>query len=224
MITPYDWQEGIGNRAQYIEAKLRRGIPILAASTAEGVLVYSLKRQGQKTYEVYDRLAISMIGQIADIEAMRVASVEFSHREGYNRSEEDVTIARLVTGMSPSVKKAFSDFNGAPFVLRALYSEVNETPEEDQFYVLDFDGDYIRTTKWAIVAGSQESYLKAKENLTQVDPTIPAKEQFAILAAAFEAAMSVDHENLDRTDYVVEAVLIARSDARENRFTFDYLP
>ncbi len=41
MLTPYDWQEGIGNRAQYIEGKLAQGSPVLAISRPEGVLFFT---------------------------------------------------------------------------------------------------------------------------------------------------------------------------------------
>src|SRR5271170_6150411 len=100
MFTPYDWQEGIGNRAQYIEGKLATGSPVLAVSLPEGILVYTYRRQARKVYEIYDKLIFAAVGQQSDVEAIRIAALEFASREGYNRSEEDVTIQRVATGMS----------------------------------------------------------------------------------------------------------------------------
>src|SRR3569832_2774998 len=100
MFTPYDWQEGIGNRAQYIEAKLAQGAPVVAVSLEDGILVFTYRRQARKIYEVYDRLIFAGIGQQSDVEALRMAAVDFASQEGYNRSEQDVTIQRVATALS----------------------------------------------------------------------------------------------------------------------------
>jgi proteasome alpha subunit len=86
MITPYDWQEGIGNRAQYIEGKLAAGAPVVALAVADGILLVTYKRQTRKLFEVYDRLTFAAIGQQSDVEAIRIAAVDFASREGYQRS------------------------------------------------------------------------------------------------------------------------------------------
>jgi len=71
MFTPYDWQEGIGNRAQYIEGKLAQGVPVLAISLSEGILIFTYRRQSRKICEIYDRLVFAAIGQQSDVEARR---------------------------------------------------------------------------------------------------------------------------------------------------------
>ena len=109
MFTPYDWQEGIGNRASYIEGKLAHGLPAVAVSLEEGILVFTHRRQARKIYEVYDRLVFAAVGQQSDIEGLRVAAVEFTHQEGYNRSEQDVTIQRVAAALSASLKRAFAE-------------------------------------------------------------------------------------------------------------------
>ena len=124
MYTPYDWQEGIGNRAQYIEGKLAAGSPVLAVSLPEGILVYTFRRQARKIFEIYDRLIFAAVGQQSDVESIRGSALDFASREGYNRSEEDVTIQRVATGISVPIKKAFGDFGTAPLVVRCLFAEV----------------------------------------------------------------------------------------------------
>ena len=111
MLTPYDWQEGIGNRAQYVESRLEQGAPILALSTEAGIVVFTYRRQTPKIFEIYDRIVFSAIGQQSDVEAIRIAAVEFAHREGFSRSEDDVTISRLVSAVSAPIKQAFGSFN-----------------------------------------------------------------------------------------------------------------
>src|SRR5580692_6290588 len=153
MITPYDWQEGIGNRAQYIEGRLATGSPVLAISLEAGILVFTYRRQARKIYEIYDRLIFAGIGQQSDVEAVRVAALEFASKEGFSRSEEDVTIQRVATAMSGPLKKAFSDFSSSPVVARSLFGEVGPTVAEDLYYVLDYDGDYTTSRNYAIVSG-----------------------------------------------------------------------
>ena len=155
MYTPYDWQEGIGNRAQYIEGKLAQGVPVLAVSIDQGIVLFTYRRQARKIYEVYDRLAFAGVGQQSDVEALRVAAVDFAHQEGYNRSEQDVTIQRVATALSGPLKKAFADFGSAPVIARSLFAEVCATPEEDAYYVLDYDGDYAISKGFAVLAGSE---------------------------------------------------------------------
>ena len=62
MLTPFDWQEGISNRASYVEGRLEQGAPILARSTDAGIVLFTYRRQSPKIFEVYDRIAYSAIG------------------------------------------------------------------------------------------------------------------------------------------------------------------
>jgi proteasome alpha subunit len=152
MYTPYDWQEAIGHRAQFVEAKLALGTPVVAASFEAGILMLTYRRQARKIFEVYDQLIMGAIGQQSDIEAVRLAAIDFSHREGYSHSEEDVTLHRLLGAISIPVKRAFSDFSSSPIVAECLFAEVSETPEQDQYAILEYDGDYRTTKKHAFVA------------------------------------------------------------------------
>ncbi len=210
MLTPFDWQEGIGHRAGYVEAKLAHGAPVLAASCREGVAMYTRRKQRDKVYEIYDRLAFSAIGQQSDIEALRVAAVEFAHREGYRGSEEDVTVQRVVAAISGPVKSAFGNFGSSPFVVRCLFAEVGETPTDDRFFVLDFDGDYTERTGSAWVAATHDG----EPFLAQVAE--PFVETVARMKAAWDTMMDGDAEASEGlTD---EVVLLSRDPSRLARF------
>jgi proteasome alpha subunit len=220
VFTPYDWQEGIGHRAQYIQAKLAQGSPVLAVSLEAGILVFTYRRQARKIYEIYDRLIFAGIGQQSDVEAVRVAALEFASKEGFSRSEEDVTIQRVATAMSGPLKKAFSDFSNSPVVARSLFGEVGGTPGEDLYYVLDYDGDYTTSRNYALVSGATDvaspdlSKLSALQTLSSDDAFEALKEIWLDFA---------DTENRDSAEEMrkglsAEAVLLERSNARENRF------
>jgi proteasome alpha subunit len=221
MFTPYDWQEGIGNRAQYIEGKLAQGAPVLAISLAEGILVFTFRRQGRKIYEIFDRLIFAGLGQQSDIEALRVAALEFASREGYNRSEEDVTIQRVATALSAPLKKAFADFSSSPVVGRGLFGEVGATPAEDLYYTLDYDGDYTMYRQAAVISGTQESADEIRGKLELIDRTTDPESAIETLRQHFIQA--IDPEGTKTIEELLgglkpEAVLLERSDAHENRF------
>jgi proteasome alpha subunit len=223
MFTPYDWQEGIGHRAQYVEGKLAQGAPVLAVSLQEGILVYTFRRQAPKIYEVYDRLVFAGIGQQSDVEALRVAAVDFAHQEGFRRSEQDVTIQRVVSSLSAPIKRAFGDFSTAPFVVRGLFAEVAERPQDDSYHVLDYDGDYsTRTGGFAFVAGGAEAETLLKERLgaLKLDTLQPEKAVDA-LRQIWLAAVDPSGER-EESDVVEglqpEAVVLERKTERENRF------
>jgi proteasome alpha subunit len=222
MLTPYDWQEGIGNRASYVESKLEQGAPVLALSLEAGILLFSYRRQAQKIYELYDRLIFGALGQQSDVEALRSAAVEFAHQEGYNRSEEDVTIQRLATAMSAPLKRSFADFSTVPLIARSVFGEVNETHADDLYYVLDYDGEFQIGRYRAVVAGTDAVRQSLEAKLEGVAPSTTPEEALTQLRAIWLSGIKEGGD--ERADDVilegltVEAVLLSRSSERENRF------
>jgi proteasome alpha subunit len=210
-MTPYDWQESIGQRAAYVENRLTGGLPLAAISLPEGILIGALRRQSQKVYEVYDRLAMSALGVQADVEALRVGAIEFCHREGYQRSVEDVTLKRLVSGLSASIKQSFADLRQSPFVVRALFCELGGDSEHDRFVVLDFDGDYAEHRAAAAVAGTPHASSVLVEKVRAISG--PPDQ-------ALTALESVLRSSGDFDESVYESALLARAELRDRRMTW----
>lgn len=222
-MTPYDWQESIGHRAEFVQSRLVDGSPVLALSLDEGILMLTVRRQTRKVYEVYDRLMFSAIGQQSDIEAMRIAAIDFSSQEGFQRSEMDVTIQRVVNALSQPLKRAFGDFNSAPFVIRALFAEVNATPADDRFMILDFDGDFRTQSGWALLTGSTEfdgEITKALEELAS--SKLKREEAIKRLTEIWSKVVAPDSQGPNPEigkSLTLEAALLSRDPSRENRFT-----
>jgi proteasome alpha subunit len=157
-FTPYDWNQSIITRSEYIEERLRDGSPVVGLSVPEGVLLLSVHRAQRKIYEIYDRLIFGGVGNQSDIELMRNSAIDFAHREGFQRSPDDVTAQRLVGSvLSPALKKAFGDPFTAPFVFRGLFAELGDRQEHDGFYSLGFDGEYRVENRFSVVGGSLEA-------------------------------------------------------------------
>jgi len=143
---------------EYVEERLRDGSPVVGVSIDEGILTVSIHRAQRKVYEVYDRLVFGGVGNQSDIETIRNAAIDFAHREGFQRSPDDVTAHRLVGSvLSPALKKAFGDPFTAPFVFRGLFAELAERREQDQFYALGYDGEFKNDSRYSVVAGSLEA-------------------------------------------------------------------
>jgi proteasome alpha subunit len=165
-MTPYDWQESIAQRTEFADARLEGGVPLVAVSLKSAVLCVTLSSGPRKIFEVYDRLMLGALGQQADLEAIRTAAIDFCHQEGFRRSEEDVTIQRLSSSLSASLKQAFGDLSTVPFAVKCLLTEVADSGDEDRFVVLDPQGDY-RESKGIACAAPDEAM--AQEILKEVE-------------------------------------------------------
>jgi len=224
MISPYHWQENIIQRAQYIENRLRIGSPAIGLSIEEGVLLFSYRGHVRKVYEVYDKLMFSALGSQADVEALRITAVDFAHQEGFTRSESDVTIGRLVgSALSSPLKRAFGDVTTAPFVINALFAELNETPAEDLFFTLRYDGDFETARNFSVIAGTREAEERAMHSLqTKYHPNLSIKEALKLADSTWKIAADVDLSGEPEPELLrgtrPEAGFLARHTLRERKF------
>ena len=220
MVTPYDWNEAIGHRAQFIESRLADGVPVVAVSIDLGIVAGTFRRQTSKIFEVYDRLMYAAVGQQSDVESLRVAAIDFAHREGYQRSEQDVTIQRIVTAMSQPIKDAFANFSSAPWIGRAMFMEVGETREFDRYYCIDYDGDYATEKYRSCLAGTREQSDDIEAVLSGLKPTMKPKECAATLEKTIVKAMKSVQDGAQPSleDLHFEAFLLARNKTGDRRF------
>ena len=181
--TPYDWQQTLRQKADYVLDRLREGSPVVGISTQEGILLCTVRRSQRKIFEIYDRLAFAGLGNPSDLEAVRQLAVDFTHAEGFQRSPQDVSIQRVVGfAISPALKRHFSDPLRLPLVLRGLFAQVGDNAEDDLFYILNYDGEFSLVKHYAAVAGAEHVAEKMKEALMDLKKP-PAYE------AALEAAV-----------------------------------
>lgn len=212
----------MGHRSEYVESRLKSGTPVLLVSIEAGILALTVRRHARKIYEIYDRLLLGAIGQQSDVEQIRVSAIEFSHQEGFQRSEDDVTIQRVVNALSQPLKRAFGDFNTAPFVFRGLFGEVGDTPSDDAIFLLDYDGDFSMLNRRGYLAGDQDTADRLKASLGELDldkltPSKAIDHLKKIWANALEPDGNRDFESLTENLYP-EIALLARHPEGEERF------
>jgi proteasome alpha subunit len=239
---PYRWVEAIANRREYIETELSTGSPTIGLSYPEGQLLLTFGRDRRKIFEVYDRIAMGGIGHPGDIERLRMLAIELASAEGFSRSANDVSLRRMVNySFSPALKQAFEQIYGAPYLARILFAEVGNTPAEDLFVRLDYDGSMHANAMesgksrehFGIIAGTKRSLEAGEEYLR----TISAKSlsdavQKAIRAWAV-ARFSADEDHSDSPNeatlndflkeqlknYSVEAAFLERNKSTKIAFT-----
>jgi len=236
--SPYDWNQAIRHRSEYIEERLRDGSPVAGLSFPGGMLLLTVRRSQRKIFEIYDRLMFAGIGNQADLETFRLAAIDFAHREGFTRSPDDVTAQRLVgLGLGPVLKKQFGDPFSTPFVLRAIYAELSDKREEDLFFMLNYDGEFASNARLAVVAGTRAAEERMVELLQGSVETVATTEQAVRLALEAWAegrrhvyrAPDDEDEARDSRDLArfirdelaggtVEAALLERQTTRESRF------
>ncbi len=171
-LTPYDWNESVQTRSDWVETRLSKGSPVVGISYPEGILLLTLHRTRRKVFEVYDRLMLSALGQESDVEAIRLASIDFAHREGFTRSPEDVTAMRLVGSvLSPALKRAFGDPMTAPFIFKGLVAELGASPEQDLFLSLSFDGEFRTGTRHSVLGGTAAAEESMARMIADCSPT-----------------------------------------------------
>lgn len=184
---PYRWVEAIANRREYIEAQLAPGSPIAALGYKDGILFLTIGQMRQKIFEIYDRIAMGAIGHPGDIERLRMAAIELASTEGFTRSSTDVSLRRLVHySLSPVMKSAFEQVYGAPYLARMLFAEVGESPQEDLFIRVEYDGE---------IATNGARFAQARENFSALSGTQQSRDQME----SFLATQHTPDANLETT-------------------------
>lgn len=168
----YDWNQALQQRNEYVADRLKDGSPIVAVSFDDGILLFTLRAaQQRKIFDVYDRLIMGALGKQSDVESVRLAAIDNAHREGFERSPDDVAVQRLVGfALSPAIKRIYNDQNTIPLTIRALFGELGKTREADQLFVLGFDGEFAEKKGGAVAAGTANAEEEAEKVLAEARP------------------------------------------------------
>jgi proteasome alpha subunit len=203
---PYRWVEAIANRREYVEGQLAPGSPIAALGYRDGILFLTIGQTRQKIFEIYNRIAMGAIGHPGDIERLRMAAIELASTEGFTRSAADVSLRRLVHySLSPVMKSAFEQVYGAPYLARMLFAEVGESPGDDLFLRVEYDGE---------IASNGATYAQVRHDFAVLSGTRQSGELMETFLktqhapeASFEAtlnsaldAWSIGHMSLQSSD------------------------
>lgn len=242
--SPYDWNESIQQRNEYIEDRLKDGSPVVALTYDGGLLLLSVRQTQRKVYEVYDRLMFSAIGNQSDVEQIRRGAIDAAHQEGFQRSPDDVSVQRLVSfQLSPAIKRIYSDPFAQPVVLKGIFAELGKTPDRDHLTILSYDGEFSSSPGMAVVAGTAYAEDRMREHLKSETESGTLTLDAALRAALYAWGVGMKHlEAEDRADadystddetpkdvsafvtehlgkgWIVEAGILDRATTRESHF------
>ena len=204
---PYRWVDAINQRRDYIEEQLKRSSPVVAVTVDEGILLVSFFRQTSKIFEVYDRMAMGAIGHPADIELIRMAAINTAHLEGFARSSKDVSIRRLTMfTISPKLKSAFEDVMSSPMIYRGIFVQAGESPKEDCFLVLDFDGQVQPTKSSAVISNTEDVSDRIRKLLPST--MLSSKEALPLLIhACLSGSSDFEDMGIDTDGKILDADL-----------------
>ena len=132
------------------------GQPVLSVPYDDGVLVMGFSPQQGKVFEVYDRIALGGVGLPADVERLRMTLLDMAHLEGFNRSAQDVTLARLLQfGIAPALKQNFEEIQRAPYIIRLLLVELDGAGHPN-FFRVNYDGHWETFKSGTVIAGNEK--------------------------------------------------------------------
>ncbi|GJL78532.1 MAG: hypothetical protein NPINA01_15210 [Nitrospinaceae bacterium] len=153
---PFRWMEAISTRHSYVREKLQGGQPVIAVPYQDGALMLGFSPQPGKIFEVYDRIAMGGMGHPADVEKMRMTLLDMAHLEGFNRSAQDVTIARMLQfGIAPALKQNFEEVQRAPYLIKLLLLELDPDGKPN-FFRLNYDGYWETLNQGGSIAGDDK--------------------------------------------------------------------
>lgn len=148
--------EAVSNRHSYVQEKLKMGQPVLSVPFDEGVLIMGFAPQPGKIFEIYDRIALGGVGHPADVERLRMNLLEMAHLEGFNRSAQDVTLARLLQfGIAPALKQNFEEIQRAPYIIRLLLIELDGEGFPN-FFRINYDGYWETFKNGTVISGNEK--------------------------------------------------------------------
>ena len=153
MDEPFRWMEAIATRHSYVQDNIKKGQPVIAVPYVDGALLLGFAPQPGKVFEIYDRIALGALGHPADVEKLRMALLDTAHLEGFNRSEKDVTLARILQfGIAPGMKQNFEEIARAPYLVQLLLAELDFTGKP-QFFRMNYDGHWEIFKNGVAIAG-----------------------------------------------------------------------
>jgi proteasome alpha subunit len=198
---PFRWMEAISTRHSYVREKLQSGQPVIAVPYKDGALILSFSSQPGKIFEIHDRIAMGGLGHPADVERLRMTLLDMAHLEGFNRSSEDVTVARLLQfGIAPSLKQNFEEVQRAPYLIKLILLEL-DPDGRPKFFRLNYDG-YWETLKNGGAVAGYERVMEWIDNKIDDTPfeTFPLEKAFVMACKIWEEGKQQIVSDEDKND------------------------
>ena len=95
--------------------------------------------------------------------------LDMAHVEGFNRSDKDVTLARLLQfGIAPAMKQNFEEVMRAPYLVKLLFAEI-DFDNRPLFFRLNYDGHWEMFKKGVVISGNDKESGWIQKQIEQTD-------------------------------------------------------
>ena len=192
-------QQHMEDRADFARAGIRRGQPVVFASTTEGIvsLTHNASQSLFKLSEIYDRISWGAVGRYNEFEALRQAGIRYTDTRGYAYERSDVTARGLANMYARTLGELF--LSGAkPFEVEIGVAEVGTQSEGDRLYQITFDGTLLEHQGLLVLGGNA--------------PDLQQQLQQALATSSrdLDETIGIIREQLGTTDSHVELALLDR--------------
>ncbi|GAA4109519.1 proteasome subunit alpha [Enteractinococcus coprophilus] len=192
-------QQQMEDRADFARAGIRRGQPVVFASTTQGIvsLTHNASQSLFKLSEIYDRISWGAVGRYNEFEALRQAGIRYTDTRGYAYERSDVTARGLANMYARTLGELFIS-GTKPFEVEIAVAEVAAAPEDDRLYQITFDGTLLEHHGLLVLGGN------AQDLHHQLQEALPPT------ARELDATVSIIREQLGTTGSHVELAILDR--------------
>lgn len=160
------------DKADFARKGISRGRSVIVMQCQEGILLVAQNgsKSLHKVAEIYDRIAFAAVGKYNEFESLRQAGVRFADLRGYTYARSDVNARSLANAYAQTMGSIFTEA-AKPLEVEIVVAEVGDSLDEDQIYVLSFDGSVADKRGYLAIGGAAEDLntsLAAKWN-TELD-------------------------------------------------------
>lgn len=148
------------DRADFSRLGVSRGLPVIAASSAEGIVIIALNSSTSlmKIGEIHDRIAFAGAGKFHEYEALRLAAVRWADARAYQYSRRDVSASSLANALAHAIGDVFVSAP-KPLEIALLLPEVGNQVGDDRIFSLSFDGSLSDHGTFAAIGGAPEGLV-----------------------------------------------------------------
>lgn len=145
------------DKADFARKGISRGRSVIVVQYQGGILLVAQNgsKALHKVAEIYDRIAFAAVGKYNEFESLRQAGVRFADLRGYTYARSDVNARSLANAYAQTMGSIFTEA-AKPLEVELVVAEVGDSLDDDQIYVLSFDGSVADKRGYLAIGGSAD--------------------------------------------------------------------
>lgn len=198
------------DKADFARKGISRGRSVIVMQCQDGILLVAQNgsKSLNKIAEIYDRIAFAAVGKYNEFESLRQAGVRFADLRGYTYARSDVNARSLANAYAQTMGSIFTEA-AKPLEVEIVVAEVGASSDDDQIYVLSFDGSVADKRGYLAIGGSADDLNTTLAARWTEDLDLSGAIQLAI-ASLRESAKGDDSNGQEFDESELEVALLER--------------